>query len=687
MEAHRSERAAPSRELNDFLIDLSVALHRHSMYPTGHPALAPAVESVVRRAEQLMQGRPSIAFGVARRQLVIEGVTTDPDHPVLRRLAESLHRHHVGAVSVMQGVQPHEISEALQLLATEADRGGPVDSIPPIQTMSWPHVKLHQLTFDGLAIVGESSTPSDADDGQASGGSELWIGLARAALSSDDDRGGAAKTDPSDVAKAINRHQGAEAYDQVIVGYLVQIANELKTATGDKADELRKRTSRLIGSLKPGTLRRLVQMGGDGGRREQFVLDANHGMAVDAVIEIVRAAADAGGQTISHGLVRMLSKLAAHAETGSDLARPRADAELREQVSRLIDDWRLEDPNPEAYGKVLQHLATSTVAELPRTGTPVAAHPEPLRIVQMSLEAGAYGPLAEKAVDEIVATGHVSAVLEILTSRPDGAADVAEHLLARLTKPGALKSILEHDPIDVASLDSLLPRLSLTGYEQLLEALASSQSRATRRKLVDRLAKTEVHIGALIAAHLEDERWYVQRNMLILLERSGRVPEGFSAMRWTSHPDYRVRCEAIRLQLTLPHEREIGIQTALYDIDPRVVRLGLSAVQQYCPGELGIESSTWLWIPTLATKCAFWRSRRLAGSGTRRRWASCCNLPMEAGRCWAGRGCHRRRPVLVAVIRALADNWSADPRARTVLALAAESSDPELRDAASPSTA
>src|SRR6185503_1531534 len=178
---------------------------------------------------------------------------------------------------------------------------------------------------------------------------------------------GPVNSEPSVVAKAIDENTGrAEAYDQIIVGYLLQIARELKTATGDTAEELKRRTSRLIASLKPGTLRRLVAMGGNQDQRDQFVMDATHGMAVDAVLEIVKASADASGQTISHGLVRMLTKLATHAERGSDLTRSRADLELREQVGRLLEDWRLEDPNPEAYGRVLEHLATSAPADAER---------------------------------------------------------------------------------------------------------------------------------------------------------------------------------------------------------------------------------------------------------------------------------------------------------------------------------
>ena len=176
------------------------------------------------------------------------------------------------------------------------------------------------------------------------------------------------ETGPAAVARAIDEHPRAEAYDQVIVGYLFQIAKELKTASGDKAEELRRRTSQLIGSLRPETLNRLLKMGGDATQRGRFVLDSTHGMAVDAVIEIVKAAADASGQTISHGLVRMLSKLALHAELGSELARPRADTELREQVSRLLVNWDLQDPNPEAVRQGPASLATA----LPRTQSGVA---------------------------------------------------------------------------------------------------------------------------------------------------------------------------------------------------------------------------------------------------------------------------------------------------------------------------
>ena len=127
-----------------------------------------------------------IAFGVARRQLIIEGVATDPNHPVLRRLAEGLHRHHLGAISVTRGVTAAEFSSALRALSADVDRDGPLGLAPANRMLDWTHVRLHPLTFDRLELIGEAPLAADGSAGQSGWkGAELWIGLARAAMAND----------------------------------------------------------------------------------------------------------------------------------------------------------------------------------------------------------------------------------------------------------------------------------------------------------------------------------------------------------------------------------------------------------------------------------------------------------------------------------------------------------------------
>src|SRR5262245_33283013 len=117
MEAPRSERAQLPRDVSEFLVELSIALHRHTMYPNGHPSLGPAIDSVPRSTEPVLQTRLPLAVGVIRRQLLVDEAATDPNQPVLRRLADALHRHHIGAVSLTRRVTANEIGDALRLLA------------------------------------------------------------------------------------------------------------------------------------------------------------------------------------------------------------------------------------------------------------------------------------------------------------------------------------------------------------------------------------------------------------------------------------------------------------------------------------------------------------------------------------------------------------------------------------------
>src|SRR5207244_2506136 len=60
------ERATLSRDLADFLVELSIALHKHAMYPQGHPSLQPAAAAVTRRAALLLEDRATLSLGVAR---------------------------------------------------------------------------------------------------------------------------------------------------------------------------------------------------------------------------------------------------------------------------------------------------------------------------------------------------------------------------------------------------------------------------------------------------------------------------------------------------------------------------------------------------------------------------------------------------------------------------------------------
>ncbi len=689
------ERAALSRELADFLIELSIALHKHTMYPEGHPSLEPAVVGVIRRAEHLFEGRSTLALGVARQQLVIEGVATDPKNPLLAELAGRLHRHHLGAVSFHRGLRVNEVADVLRTLAVEAERSGePIGLGAPERLRAWEHVRLHPVTYERLELVHEDNpSPDDKTARQREvRGAQLWVGLARAALAAEAMANDAPppSSEPSGIAKAIDDHPRSAAYDQVVVGYLLQIADELKHAGGAEAAALRRRTSKLVGALQPGTLRRLVEMGGDNAQRYKFAIDVTHGLAVDAVLEIVRAMADAAHKTVSDPLVRMLAKLAQHAEQGSAELRPQADEALREQVRDLLTGWTLEDPNPDAYGKALHRMTAATPSSVPPRAGPVGGA-EPIRILQTAVETGVLGFAAWRAVERLVAEHHVGQLVEMLdaspaASRPAVRADIGP-LWTRVTSPDVVGQLAQTEPPDFATIDRVLPRLPAPAFEPLLDVLAASESRTTRRGLLDRLTRAPRELGAVITARLGgDIPWYVARNLLLILDGLPILPDGFSPAPFVAHPDARVRREALKLALKIPAEHELALLGALSDPDPRIIRLALTAALEQCPATAVQFVMRLAHDPSNAAELRVLAIKVLGRTAHPAALDALLHL-VDGGKNWLGR--HKLAPrslELLAALMALSTGWRNDRKAAAMLALAAASADPDVRNAATAGT-
>ena len=427
-------------------------------------------------------------------------------------------------------------------------------------------------------------------------------------------------------------------------------------------------------------------MGGDSAQRTKFAIDATHGLAVDAVLDIVRAMADASHKTVSDPLVRMLSKLAQHAEQGTAEVRPQADEALREQVRDLLQGWTLEDPNPDAYGQALQKMAAASSATA-RTNASQAA--EPLRIVQTALETGALGFAAWRAVERLVAEHHVGELVDVLVASADASpprapvrADIAP-LWTRVTSPDVVRELASTEPPDFAALDRVLPRLPVDAFEPLLDVLGASESRTTRRGLLDRLTRAPRELGPVIATRLgRDIPWYVIRNLLLILDGLPAIPEGFSASAFIAHEDARVRREAVKVALKVPAERERALVGALRDADPRTVRLALTvALEDWPPSvlplitEIALDGTAASELRVLAIK-VLGRVRHAAALNT-------LLLLVDGGTTWLGRRRLAARSLeLLAALMALAASWRGDARAAAMLAMAAESKDPDIRNAA-----
>jgi len=664
------------RDLPAFLVQLSIALHKSAAYPPRHPMVAAAADVAIKTLGQLLCQRPTLALGVARNQLIVDGEATDPAHPVLRELAQRLYRRQVGGLTFTPGVEQEEFGELLRALNSESRDGEPADALP-----QWAHVRLHPLAFDQLRLADEASRGEALDTANLQ---QLWSNLVGSALGrGPGDETEAPALDPDALAREIDAHAAEPAYARRVARQLVALARQSRADETPDARPVNRQLVDLLISLKPDTLRWLLTLGPDPSERDQLALEMSRAMPVTAVIDLVRASSDADQRTISHSLLRIFAKLAAHADArGSEVE---ADEALREMVRNLLADWALKDPNPVAYGAMLEGFARpgGIARGAARAASQQSERGESLRLVQMGLELGSAGEPVVAAVDALVEQQETAAVLDLLAQAPPGDA-AAEVVWDRLPTRDELRRLLQQDEPDPALLERLLRRLGIEAAEPLLDALVEADSRTTRRRLLTWLAQLGPAVGPLTLARLDSPHWYVLRNMLVLLGGIEPWPEGFSPAEYLLHADARVRREALKLALRVPDLRDQAICTGLTDGDDLILRTSLAAALDGCPPE-----AVPLLIDQLESRGQAADVRvqivRVLGTISTPATRDCLIRRALARRRWLpGRRLAPKSAEMVAAIVGLAGRWPDDPAAGEVLRLAAKSPDPEIRAALGP---
>jgi hypothetical protein len=505
------------------------------------------------------------------------------------------------------------------------------------------------------------------------------------------------------VAKAIDEHEHERAYDQVIVGYMLQIANELTAAqlsalgagqgsggaVSLESAALQARMSKMIGALKPETLARLLHMGGDLVQRRKFLLEATEGMSAEAVVFLVQAAATTEKQTVSHSMVRLLTKLAKHAESGGTARSAMADRSLRDTVMRILNEWTLADPNPAHYRAVLEEASRSAAPSIGELVPGLAPDCEPERIVQMALEIGAVGATLWRAVEWLERDGRTGLVLDLVDDAPDqkAAAAVVHHMATH----DGLRRLLTADKIDFATAERIVERAGVEAGPAILGAAASVADARSREHVYDLVAALGDAAPPLVARRLSElDRpgvgAVVQRDLIALLGRlvpSGVVPHGVDLRRYLTAHDAQLRREAIKLLLRAGGSaRDEALAASIDDGDARITYLGLTAACEGCPPQVAARIRARLDRGDLDPSLRALGTRAAATVRTADTLAWLVSRVVKSSRLFGRLSLLPATPETMEAVTAIVAGWRNDPAAARVVALATKSRDAQYRAAA-----
>jgi hypothetical protein len=662
------ERA--TSEYETLLVEFATSLQKHTFYPSGHPIVVASADRLHARLCDALDACGSLAVGVARQQLVVDGVPLGDDHPILRDLAALLHRQQLAAMVLHRGVERDELSEVLTTLGTEALQDSDNEQVSDLLALEgrWPHVLFTRQSFDRLQMGFDDGSADDADEARVN---DLWLGLARVALAGGRDETGGRIDDAAQLAAALHA-QIAAGEETSVAGYVQRLAAELDHAGERRHVAVRAQLSALLGTLNHESLERLLHMGGDAGKRAEFVRHAASILAAPAVVDLLRSASSAAGRGISDSLLRLLGKLAHYAQRGAE----GFDLELRDHVRETVTKWTQDDPNPDEYNAALTTLAHSNSEADDDRGR---SRLEPDRLIEIALHVGEGGPSLVRAARALAARGDWTEILlEVEAAPPSHARDL---LLQELVTPRQLSRVLPRLPKSRDVAERLVMRLGPGAVTPLIDALSDPgvKDSATCVALLGRLGVAAV---PGIANRIQGVRPQIQAQLLSVLADTGVLPGSIDVWELARHSMSSVRREALRLLLSVDEHREKAVATAMQDSDPRILRDGLRAAPKPMPA-------------ALAHLVMQRVDRQGAGLALEERVVAIqvlatCQIP--AVRDWLARSVVRKRMFggfkladpsadVLTALRALAAVWGADPAVAPILSLATAHKDGEFRAA------
>jgi hypothetical protein len=389
----------------------------------------------------------------------------------------------------------------------------------------------------------------------------------------------------------------------------------------------------------------------------------------------VQAAASTSGQNISHSLVRMLSKLAVHADEGTVQTRTAADGALRDQVQQLISGWQLDDPNPDGYRLALEKMSRSS----PVFRQSDDAFPcEPERLLAMGIEIGILGEPVWRATDQLASRGDITPLLDLLESAPSGW--MREWLWRHVATTDRLYQQLQREPVNLQVVQRLVTRMQIAAAEPLLDALEGADDRATSA-YVEMLGALGNEVGPLVVSRIPAARWSVQRLLLVIVSKLSSPPAGFAPREFIRHPDGTVRREALRMLIKMPATRDQAIAASLSDPDERIVRLALGAAMTNCPPDAATILMGRADDSSLSADLRALGIRALSSSKSPETVAFLVRRTLGKKKFLRKRSLAGNSPEMLAALAGLAAHWRDDPQAQAVLALAVASSDSEIAEA------
>ncbi|GAB4165030.1 MAG: HEAT repeat domain-containing protein [Geothermobacteraceae bacterium] len=566
-----------TRVLTRFVYALNIARQHTLSYPDDHPLVRKSSLALTGLLENLLEFRDSLTLGIARDSLLVEGSVLEERNPVFRKLAGELFDRGVAALTFRSGLQTGELLRFLRLAVERPEQLQERGGLPQVcREVGLDHIDVLGIDYRSLGVTEEESIGASDADLEEYKAASIWDrfvgGLVEGSL---DPEGGETRTsniDPRVVADYLSRkQQGGDdnflaSYEETITSFLRELDQEGRSHL--HRTESMEKLGDFVSNLSPELRRQFLSSTFNTlERNEEIAEEVISHLSSDALFQALQDVNDKR-LTIPPTVMNLLGKLSQHAEAPTgDHEQILSSAELGEHLRSL---FREDDPDRYVPG-TYQHLLHSIVSmeeipplEGPETeqirqqlcGEQVEAKVLTILLDLMRQEKDSeaqqrlVGELME-LLSYFIELGQFEVLLDLQRRLQRIDADgLPEQAANILTEKGLLNQILEvlsvWDKERFTSITALIRAIGDPFIEPMLDRLAVEPRRSVRRFLLDRLLEMGSRIREPALARLRDSRWFLVRNMLVLLQKLDDPVVLYAVRSMKRHPHPKVRLEVWR---------------------------------------------------------------------------------------------------------------------------------------------
>lgn len=577
MEDEKQEKSslstADAKLLSHAIKELNISKKNVGLYPRNHPLTTESIKRAFRFLQKLFESKGSITLGIARDSLIIDGAVLDKETPALNEFALSLHSKGIAAITLSTTLTIEELFIFHELLMEKDTPMGPA-LLELAEKRGLRDITLTPLDLSKFKFI-ENITRKDGFD------NTLWedyvIGLLEGKLADEDVDELIDNVSPKDIASVINKSSpeniSDKACDTMIHSYLERktrenqrtvllgkflsmvdnLTPELKqqfltrsfNAPSMDADEIEK----LLGELTFDDINIMIKVFSEQSsllpERLKNLIDKLNMSKMDIIIEIRGSGVSyVDDIEVNEKIVKSFKE---------DHASDSAEDEYREKLRNMLESpgvrndkmtYELEEA---CKGEIVDRTISMIMFEL-------------LKVESNSREEyrKLLSSLADLA-DGFIETGRFSEISEIYNN-------VYSHSLAGIFREDASEMIKSffgsqmfllrlidafkvwgrHNREGVIGLSIILKEYVIN---PLLDALSEEKDTSIRRFFLDVLCKFGSDVVPEAVKRLEDDRWYVIRNMLYLIRECNGSDFISHIRQFTKHNEKKVVLEAVKTLL------------------------------------------------------------------------------------------------------------------------------------------